>query len=427
MSAHGNPLLTLRRHRDLRRLFVAGALSDVGTWMQAVTVGTLVARSSGSAGATALVMSVMFLPQGLCSPLGGLLADRFDRRRMAMTLLVFQALLAGALAALIHVGVSSPFALAGVILVQGCANALATPAMQALTPQLVPREDLLSALSLGSISWNCGRILGPTLAAVCSAAFGASTTVLMNAISFLIPIGSLALIRRRFHSGTSVALRRFVEELAAGARLARDTPSIRVLLPGAIVVQLMLSSLLPAVPFYARNVLGGSTGLVTVMFTACGLGAMLAAAFTPGLTLRLGRSVLARLALGALSAGVALAAVARNPVLGTFAVALYGSGMTGFFVSTGSVVQRDAPESHRGRLVSLYTAVVGLAYGVGAPLNGWIADRAWGFRTHLLVWACTLATVALVVQLRRPDWYTMLDGGDPEPRWRRERTLVLEA
>ena len=427
MSAQGNPFRTLAHHRDLRLLFIAGVASDVGTWMQAVTVGTLVATTSRSAGATALVMSVMFLPQGVCSPLGGLLADRYDRRRMAMVLLSFQTVLAACLALLIRSGVTSALALAGVILVQGCVNALAMPAMQALTPQLVPREDLLSALSLGSISWNSGRIFGPTLAAVCTAAFGSSTTVMMNAASFLVPIAALASIRRPFHSGTHVAMRRFVTELKAGATLARRTPSIRVLLPSAVVVQLMLSSLLPAVPYYARNVLHGSTALVTVMFTACGAGAMLSAAFTPGLTLRLGRSRLARLSLGGLISGVALAAVAHNAVFGTAAVALYGAGLSGFFVSTGTVVQRDAPESHRGRLVSIYTAVVGMAYGIGAPLNGWIADRFWGFRTHLLVWACVLAVAALAVQLRRPEWYGMLDGTDPEPRWRRTRALALDA
>ena len=149
MSAHGNPLRTLTRYRDLRWLFLAGIVSDVGTWMQAVTVGTLVAVTSGSAGATALVMSVMFLPQGLCSPLGGLLADRFDRRRMAMALLALQTVLAVGLAVLVRAGVESPLALAGVILVQGCANALANPALQSITPQLVAPDDLMPALSLG--------------------------------------------------------------------------------------------------------------------------------------------------------------------------------------------------------------------------------------------------------------------------------------
>lgn len=423
MSAHGNPLRTLSRYRDLRWLFLAGIVSDVGTWMQAVTVGTLVAVTSGSAGATALVMSVMFLPQGLCSPLGGLLADRFDRRRMAMALLALQTVLAVGLAVLVRAGVESPLALAGVILVQGCANALANPALQSITPQLVAPDDLMPALSLGSISWNSGRILGPTLGAVCSAAWGPSTTIMANAASFLVPIGALLAIRRRFHGGGHVDLARFASELRTAARLALRTPSIRVLLPGVVLVQVMLSALLPALPFYARDVLGGGSGLVTVLFVALGGGAMLSAGFVPGLTMRLGRSVVMRIFVGCLSVGMALAAVARSPWLAAGAVAVFGCGITGFFVSSGTVVQRDAPETHRGRLVSIYAGTTGLSYGLGAPLNGWLADHTWGLRTHLVVWAAVLAAAAFLVQRNRPEWYEMLDGSDPAPLWRR-RALV---
>ena len=426
MNAHGNPLRTLARYRDLRWLFLAGVVSDVGTWMQAVTVGTLVAETSGSAGATALVMSVMFLPQGLCSPFGGLLADRFDRRRMAIVLLGVQTVLALALALLVRAGVQSPLALAGVILVQGCANALANPALQSITPQLVPPEDLLPALSLASISWNSGRILGPTLAALCSAAWGASTTIMANAASFIVPMLALAAIRRRFHGGGQVDLRRFLSELRTAAGLAARTPSMRVLLPGIVLVQFMLSALLPALPFYGRNVLGGGRGTVTVLFVSLGGGAMLAAGFVPMLTLRFGRSVMVRVFVGCLSVGMIVAAAAHAPWLATVAVAVFGCGITGFFVASGSVVQRDATESHRGRLVSLYAATTGMSYGLGAPINGWLADHTWGLRTHLVVWAVVLATVALVVQRQRPEWYTLLDGGDPSPRWRR-RSLLVDA
>ena len=426
MNAHGNPLRTLARYRDLRWLFLAGVVSDVGTWMQAVTVGTLVAETSGSAGATALVMSVMFLPQGLCSPFGGLLADRFDRRRMAIVLLGVQTVLALALALLVRAGVESPLALAGVILVQGCANALANPALQSITPQLVPPEDLLPALSLASISWNSGRILGPTLGALCSAAWGASTTIMANAVSFVVPMMALAAIRRRFHGGGQVELGRFLSELRTAARLAARMPSMRVLLPGIVLVQFMLSALLPALPFYGRNVLGGGSGTVTVLFVSLGGGAMLAAGFVPMLTLRYGRSVMVRVFMGCLSVGMMAAAAARAPWPAAAAVAVFGCGITGFFVASGTVVQRDAPESHRGRLVSLYAAATGMSYGLGAPINGWLADHTWGLRAHLVMWSVLLATVALVVQRRRPEWYALLDGGDPSPRWRR-RSMFVDA
>lgn len=426
MSANGNPLRALARHRDLRWLFIAGCVSDIGTWMQAVTVGTLVARTSHSAGATALVMSVMFLPQGVCSPFGGVLADRFDRRRMAMALTALQAVLTIGLAFLIRAGVDSAAPLAAVILVQGCAGALTNPALQALTPQLVPKEDLLAALSLGSISWNSGRIVGPTLAAVCTAAFGASTAVLANAASFLVPLFALASIRRRFHGGGHVDLARVLGELRTAAGMARRTPSIRLLLPAIVLVQFMLSALLPAIPFYGREVVDGGSGTVTALFVGLGGGAMLAASFVPTMTLRLGRSVVMRIFVGCLSVGMLLAAVARTPWFAVVAVVIHGAGITGFFVASGTIVQRDAPETHRGRLVSIYAATTGMSYGIGSPLNGWLADHTWGLRTHLVVWAILLAVVAALVQARRPEWYAVLDGSDPTPT-RQRRTVLADA
>ncbi len=422
---HGNPVRTLRRYRDLRLLFGASVVSDIGTWMQAVTVGTLVATTSHSAAATAMVMSALFLPQGLCSPLGGLLADRFDRRKMAMLLLALQTVLTVGLGLLIRSGVVAASALALVILVQGSAAAMSGPALQAITPQLVPAEDLMPALSLATISWNSGRIAGPILGVACTAAFGASTTIFINALTFLVPIIALAMVRRSFRSGRQVSLRRFVAELKEGAVLARSTPSMRVLLPGVVVIQLVISSLLPAMPFYGRNVLGGGSNLVTALFTGMGLGAMTAAALAPGLSLRAGRSAVARVALGMMCVGLALASLARLPLVAVLAVAIYGAGLSGFFVAVGSVVQRDAPESHRGRLVSIYVAVTGLTYGLGSMANGFVADHLWGLRSQLLFWAVTLASLSALVRWRRPEWYAMLDGTDPTPRWRRVRVWAI--
>ncbi|MEY4373388.1 MAG: hypothetical protein RL219_2157, partial [Actinomycetota bacterium] len=85
-AVSSNPLSTLRRHKDFRRLWVSALISDLGTWMQAVTVSVLVASTSKSSGATALVFSSLFIPQALISPFGGLVADRFDRRHVAIAM-----------------------------------------------------------------------------------------------------------------------------------------------------------------------------------------------------------------------------------------------------------------------------------------------------------------------------------------------------
>ena len=109
---NSNPLTTLRRYPEFRRLWYSAVVSDIGTWMQAVTVTVLVANTSKSAASTALVYSALFLPQAVCGPLGGLLADRFDRRHVAIWVLIVQTALAGMLALFIHNGLTAPVALA---------------------------------------------------------------------------------------------------------------------------------------------------------------------------------------------------------------------------------------------------------------------------------------------------------------------------
>src|SRR3954471_18240294 len=109
------------RHRAFRLFWGAGAASDIGTWVQLAAIGSLVAVSSGSALATGMIAAATFLPQGLCSPIGGLLADRFERRRTFLTTLGAQALITTIIATLIASGLRNPLALSGLVLLQSSA------------------------------------------------------------------------------------------------------------------------------------------------------------------------------------------------------------------------------------------------------------------------------------------------------------------
>src|SRR5688572_26104051 len=163
--------------------------------MQTVAVGALVTERTGKAGWTALVAVAAFLPIGLLSPIGGALADRRDRRRWLITANLVAAGLATVLAILHAAGQASPGVVTLLVFGGGCVFALSIPFHQAMTPDLVPREDLLAAASLGSAQYNLGRVVGPALAAVVIASTSFTVAFVINAVSFFAVIVALLLVR----------------------------------------------------------------------------------------------------------------------------------------------------------------------------------------------------------------------------------------
>ena len=119
-------------------------VSDIGTWVQLIVVGSLIAANTGSAIQTGLVALATFAPQGIASPVGGLLADRFDRRKVFATALMVQALVTTALAVTLGLGVRTPAVLIVLILLASAAGATGAPSYSAMVPDLVPPEELMA-------------------------------------------------------------------------------------------------------------------------------------------------------------------------------------------------------------------------------------------------------------------------------------------
>src|SRR5215468_9328502 len=165
------------RHPNFVRFWLGAFISNVGTWMETIGVGVYVTQATGRAGWTGTVAALMYLPTLVLGPLAGALADRTDRRRLLSILTTAQTLLAAVLAVLALTGRLSVPAVAVLAFLAGCVNALVAPVYSSLLAELVPAEDLLSALSLSSAQYNLGRIIGPSLAALAMAAGGLAAAV----------------------------------------------------------------------------------------------------------------------------------------------------------------------------------------------------------------------------------------------------------
>src|ERR1700689_3205449 len=195
---------TLRRifkafhYRDFRLMWIGACTSSIGTWMQIVAQGWLIYRLSHSAFLLALDQFLGGIPIFLFSLLGGVVADRVERRKILLASQYVQMTTAGLLTILVatcHVHVWHILCLS---FISGSAQAFGGPAYQALIPTLVDKEDMPNAIALNSIQFNLAVTVGPALAGITLGRLGEKWCFGLNALSFLAPIISLSMIAARF-------------------------------------------------------------------------------------------------------------------------------------------------------------------------------------------------------------------------------------
>jgi MFS family permease len=378
-------------------------VSNIGTWMQTVAVGALVTADTGRATWTVLVAAGAFLPIGVLSPVGGALADRLDRKRWLVIGNVVEALLAGALAALIYAGVTDPLTLTLVVTVQGCVSALVLPFQSAILPDLVPRDEFLAGASLNSAQWNMGRVLGPAAAGLTVAALGYGAAFVVNGVSFLAVVIALFFMtlappQPAEHEGLWPTMRR-------GARMAMDEPACRAAIALIAVVALLASPFIALVPAVARSLTNGSKGAVAsataVLTTAQGIGAVIGALAITPLAVRWGRGRVLVSQLIALTVALVMYAVSPSLAVAAVTLTIVGAIYIGVLSGLQTVVQLRAPDEYRGRILSIYLVALGVVYPIGSLIQGPLADHI-GLGWTTSIFAMTLLGVLLVLSVVSP-------------------------
>ena len=402
------------RSRTFALIWSAALVSNLGSWMQTVALGVLVFSRTGRPGWAGLVAAAGFVPIGLLAPVGGALADRLDRRKWLLVTTLAETTFAVVLAVLAGLHHDPPWVLVILSFLGGAAGAIGFPAYQAMVPDLVPKEDLLGAVSLSSAQFNLGRVIGPALAGLLLLSQNYALVFGVNAASFGAVVIALLLVHLPKpvpQSGHLSMGRRIVE----GARAARAEPGCRSAILCIAVVALLASPFIALVPAMAHVVRpqGWTLGLTTaVLVTAQGIGAVIGALALPGLALRFGRLTMLRTSLFAVP--VLLCAYAVSPTLAVAAPAFLAVGAGYILVLSGlnTVVQLRAPVAARGRILSIYMMALGLLYPVGAVIQGWLAD-AHGVRAVTVAGAVVLFALVALAAVARPAILTNL--GDPPP------------
>lgn len=416
MTLGGVALQPLLR-RDFAVIWVAALVSNVGTWMQTVAVGVLIAEVTGQAGWTGLVAAAAFLPVGLLAPVGGAMADRVDRRRWLLLTTVGETLFAAGLAVLVATDQVNAGAISLLVLAGGAMAALGFPAYQALLPDLVPRDEILAATSLTLAQYNLGRVVGPALAGVVLAVGSYTWAFVVNAASFAAVIVAILLVRVPPNPPSSDEGGLW-SRIVAGARGAAAEPGCRLAILSIAVTALLLSPFIALVPAVALKLFDNPDTGTSVLITAQGVGAVIGALLLTWTADRWGRRrvlVADMVVLPMLLVGYALS---PNLAVATVLLLLVGMAYVGVLSGFGAVVQLRAPEALRARILSLYMVALGVVYPLGAIVQGFLGDRL-GLRTVTAGTAVLFVAVVGLVALTRPGvaaGYDDLPGtAEPDP------------
>jgi len=361
-------------YRDFRVLWIGALTSTIGTWMQDVALNWLVLSITGASSAFFLGLQT-FLGQApilLLTLIGGVVADRRDRRHVLLMSQYIQMSVAFTLAALVFFDVIHIWHVLALAVITGTAQAFGGPAYQSLLPSLVGKEHVPNAIALNSIQFNLARVIGPLLAGGALAAFGMVACFGLNGVSFLAVIAAIISMHIRHVPSTDAASMR--EQLKTGLRFVRGEPSIIALTVLAFATTFFGNPLLTFLQLFARDVFQGDVKQYTQLMAFAGSGAVAGALVVAwlGRFRHMGRTLLTVQTL----LGLLVAAFALTRFFWLNAILLFACGaslmMAGAMIS--SLVQLIAPNEMRGRVMSIYM----VAYRGGMPLGslvaGWIAS-----------------------------------------------------
>jgi MFS family permease len=398
-------------HRNFRQLWIGALTSSIGTWMQKVAQAWLIVTMTGSQSAVFLAWDNFLgeVPLLLLATLGGVLADRRDRRHMILMSQIIQMLAALVLAGLIYTRRLHIAHVLGLSLITGCVRAFGGPAYQSLVPTLVGKEHLANAIALNAIQFSLAQLVGPFIAGATLAAFGMVVCFGLNAMSFLFVISAILALRNVDVPPT--ATDSVVAQFKGGLQYVQRSPNMASVLAVGFACAFFGTPLFTFLPLITRDVFHRDVGFYTELMTCSGAGALIGALFVAwlGKNKHMGRLLFISLTLfGAIMVGFGLVGGIYLPGLILF---IGGS----LFVMCTSIAtflaQLLTPQEFHGRVVSLYL----VAFLGGSPLaaltSGWIITRVGSAPVMLAINGLVLMVLGLygltshlIARIEAPLW-----------------------
>lgn len=368
--------VTLRalRHRNFQLFFSGQLISLVGTWMQTIAESWLVYRLTGSSLLLGAVGFSSQIPVFLVAPLGGIVADRYNRQRVVIGTQVCSMVLAGIYAALTLSGrikIWEIFVLAALL---GVVNAFDIPGRQAFLMDMVGREDLMNAIALNSSMFNGARIIGPAIAGILVAKIGEGWCFFANSVSYIAVIAGL-LMMQITRAAPRAAAASPLAHIMEGFRFVRRTAPIRVILLLLGLVSFVAMPYVVLMPIFADRVLHSGARGLGILMGATGVGALLGALTLASRTGVRGLGRWVAFSCGGFGIFLVLFSFSRSFWLSTALLVPVGFCMMFQMSSSNTLIQAMSPDELRGRVMAVYSMMfMGMA-PFGTLLAGALADR----------------------------------------------------
>ncbi|MCW3038687.1 MAG: major facilitator superfamily 1, partial [Solirubrobacterales bacterium] len=364
---------------NFRRFFTGQVVSVSGSWMQTVAEAWLVLSLTSSGVALGVSTALQFLPMLLLGAWGGVLADRFAKRRLLVVTQTLMILPALALFALTVSGVVTLWMVYALVLVRGLVTAIDNPTRQSFISEMVGPASVVNAVSLNSVLVQTARIAGPAAAAAVIATSGVATCFLLNALSFGAMILALARMDAdKLHDAPAAS--RAPGQIREAIGVVRADRALWIPLAVMGVVSMLAYNFQTVLPLLAKYTFDGSAGTYALLMGTMGAGAIVGALVNGAR----GQTSPELISISAVVFGGALGLAAIAPTLDLVLAALVvvGAGSVTFTSAVNAQLQLAAPPALRGRVMALYGVVFLGSTPIGAPLIG-LVDEAFGARTGL--------------------------------------------
>ena len=365
------------QHRNFQLFFSGQLISLIGTWMQTIAQAWLVYRLTNSSWLLGVVGFLGQIPVFLLAPVGGTVADRWNRQRVVIGTQTSSMILAFILAWLTLADVVRVWEIMLLAAGLGAVNAFDIPARQAFLVDMVGKEDLMNAIALNSSMFNGARVIGPAIAGILVAGIGEGWCFFANGVSYIAVIAGLFLMRLKIHEKKAESSA--IEHMVEGFKFVHRTRPIWALLLLLGVVSLVATPYSVLMPIFADRILHGGARALGELMGAAGVGALMAAL---ALAMKRGLKGLSRwVAVSCAGFGVSLIlfAFSKNYLLSILLLVPVGFGVMLQMASSNTLIQSMVPDDFRGRTMAVYSMMFmgmaplgslfagGLAAKIGAP------------------------------------------------------------
>jgi len=358
------------QYRDFRLMWIGACASSVGTWMQIVAQGWLIYRLTHSPFLLALDQFLAGLPIFLFSMIGGVVADRTERRKILLVSQYIQMASAATLTILVAFGLTHVWPILCLSFVSGFAQAFGGPAYQALIPTLVDRDDMPNAIALNSIQFNLAVTVGPALAGITLARFGEKWCFGLNALSFLAPIISLLIISARFLPEKSNES--MFKSLQQGIHFIWRQGAMVALIILAFSMTFLSMPMRTYFPVFVKDIFHRGPETYGNLMSLMGIGSICGSLGVAGLGNISRKGQFALTMLMVMGAGIAGFSLSKFLPFSYVMLVVVGASMMAVFATVTSLVQLNIKNEMRGRVMSVYNFAFRGGMPMGNLVSGWL-------------------------------------------------------